>query len=136
MEVAAVLRWDGVGDAEFLGDGGTGVGEKRIVEAVLLEGEVVLTGGLGRDGYEERSASAQVGVEIAPGFEFGDAVRIPATTEEVDDERAKREEVGRTDRFVGESVFESESRSSRPGFQCAVLDAGVEENFGRLFGDG
>ena len=36
---------------------------------------------------------------------------------------------------MSESVFESESRSLRPGFQCAVLDAGVEEIFGRLFGD-
>ena len=31
LEVAAVLGWDGVGDAEFFGDGGAGVGEEWAV---------------------------------------------------------------------------------------------------------
>ena len=30
LEVAAVLGRDGVGDAEFFGNGGTGVGEQRV----------------------------------------------------------------------------------------------------------
>ena len=37
---------------------------------------------------------------------------------------------------MGESVFKSERRSLRPGSHYAVLDTGVEEIFGRLFGDG
>ena len=52
LEVAAVIRRDGVGDAEFFCDGGTGVGEQREAEAVLLESEVVLACGLGGDGDE------------------------------------------------------------------------------------
>ena len=61
LEVAAVFGRDGVGGAEFFGDGGAGVGEKREGEAVLLEGEVVLTGGLGGDGDEEGAAAADSG---------------------------------------------------------------------------
>ena len=37
---------------------------------------------------------------------------------------------------MSEGVFESESRSLCPDSQCAVLDACVEQSFGRLFGDG
>ena len=43
---------DSVGNAEFFCDGGTGVGEEGVGQAVLLEGEVVLAGGLGGDGDE------------------------------------------------------------------------------------
>ncbi len=103
---------------------------------MLLEGEVVLAGGLGGDGDEEGVASAEFGLEFAPGFEFGDAVGVPAAAEEVDDERAEGQEVGGVDGFVGEGVFESEGWSFGSGFQDAVFDAGVEEVFGRLFGDG
>ena len=60
LEIAAMAGRDGVGDAEFFGDGGTGVREQRVVEAVLLEGEVVLAGGLGGDGDEEGAAVAEV----------------------------------------------------------------------------
>src|SRR5882757_10272640 len=108
LEVAAVLGRDGVGDAEFFGDGGAGVGEERVAKAVLLEGEVVLAGGLGGDGYEEGVASSEFGLEVAPGFEFGDAVGVPAAAEEVDDEGGEGEEVGGAYGLVGEGVFESE----------------------------
>jgi hypothetical protein len=40
------------------------------------------------------------------------------------------------DGFVGEGVFEGEGWSFSSGFQDAVFDAGVEEVFGSLFGDG
>jgi hypothetical protein len=36
---------------------------------------------------------------------------------------------------MGEGVFKREGRSLRPGFQDTVFDTGVEEVFGRLFGD-
>ncbi len=113
LEVAAVLRGNGVGDAEFFGDGGAGVGEQRVRQAVLLEGEVVLASGLGGDGDEDGASLAELRVEVAPGFEFGDAVGVPAAAEEVDDERAEGEEVGGVDGLVRESVFESEGRRLR-----------------------
>jgi len=93
LVVAAVFGGDGVGQAELLGYGATGVGEQGEVERVLLEGEVVLAGGLGGDGDEECAALAELGVEFAPGFEFGDAVGAPAAAEEVDDQWAEGEEV-------------------------------------------
>ena len=136
LEVAAVIRRDGVGDAEFFCDGGTGVGEQREAEAVLLEGEVVLARGLGGDGDEECAALAELGVEVAPGFEFGDAVGVPAAAEEVDDEGAEGEEIGGVDGLFGEGVFEGEGGGLRSSLQDAVFDAGVEEVFGGLFGDG
>ena len=115
LEVTAVIRGDGVGDAELLGDGGTGVGEEREGQGVLLEGEAVLAGGLGRDGDEESAASAEVGLELAPGLELGDAVGVPAAAEEVDDDGAEGEEIGGADGFAGEGVLEGEGRSVCPG---------------------
>ena len=103
---------------------------------MLLEGEVVLAGGLGGDGNEEGAAFAELGVEVAPGFEFGDAVGVPAAAEEVDDERAEGEEVGGVDGFVGAGVFEGEGWGLGSGFQDAVFDAGVEEVGSGFFGDG
>src|SRR5258708_4378377 len=85
---------DGVGQAEPFGDGSAMVGEEREGQVVLLDGEVVLAGGLGGDGDEQGSALAELGVEVAPGFELGDAVGAPAAAKEVDDERAEGEEVG------------------------------------------
>jgi hypothetical protein len=136
LEVAAVFRWDGVSDAEFFCYGGAGVGEQGIGEAVLLEGEVVLAGGLGRDGDEERAAAAEVRAEVTPGFEFGDAVGVPAAAEEADYERAEGYEVDGADGFVGARVFEGEGRGLGSGFEDAVFDASVEEVFGCFFGDG
>ena len=60
LEVAAMLRRDGVGDAEFFCDGRAGIGEQRVAESVLLEGEVVLASGLGGDGDEEGAAFADL----------------------------------------------------------------------------
>src|ERR1700677_2912740 len=37
---------------------------------------------------------------------------------------------------MGEGVFQNEGRSLRSDLQDAVLDAGIEEVFGRLLGDG
>ena len=103
---------------------------------MLLEGEAVLAGGLGRDADEESGSFSELSVEVAPGFEFGDAVGIPAATEEVDDDGAEGEEVGGVDELVGEGVLKGEGRSLRSDLQDAVLDAGIEEVFGRSFRDG
>ena len=89
--VAAEVLRNGVGYAKLLCERGSGVGEQRIGQAVLLESESVLASGLGGDGDEDGAALAEVCVEIAPGFEFGDAVGIPTATEEVDDEWAEGE---------------------------------------------
>jgi hypothetical protein len=136
LEVAAVCLGDGVGDAELFCDDGTGVREERVAQAVLLVGKAVLASGLGGDADEDGTFLAEVGVEVAPGFELGDAVRVPATAEEVDDKGTEGEEIGRVDGLVGKGVFESEGRGLRPDVQDAVFDAGVEEVCGRSFGDG
>ena len=44
---------------------------------------------------------AESAVEVAPGFEFGDAVGAPAAAKEFDDERAKGEEIAGADEFAG-----------------------------------
>ena len=88
---------DGVGDAEGVGEDGAGVGEEGEAEVVVLDGEVVLAGELGRDGDEERAAFADGGEGLLPGFELGHAVGAPAAAEEEDDERADGEEVGGVD---------------------------------------
>jgi hypothetical protein len=126
---------DGVSDAELFSDGGTGVGEEGKGKAVLLEGKAVLTCGLGRDGYKKSTEFAEFGVQIAPGFQLGDAVGIPTTAEEVEDERAEGEKVGGADGLAGAGVFEGEGRGLRSDLQDAVFDAGIEEFFGRFFGD-
>jgi hypothetical protein len=135
LEVATVLRGNGVGDTESFCDDGAGVGEQRVVKTVLLEGEVILARGLGGDGDEEDTALAELRVEVAPGFQFGDTVRAPAAAEEVDDEWAEGEEVSGTDGLVRESVFKGEGRSLCSDLQDTVLDAGVEEICGCFFGD-
>ena len=73
-------------------------------------------------------------MEVAPCFELGDAVGIPAAAEKVDDEGAEGEKIGGVDELFGEGVFEGERGGLRPGLQDAVFDAGVEEVFGCLFG--
>lgn len=103
---------------------------------MLLEGEAVLTSGLRGDGDEQGTAFAEFGLEVAPGFEFGDAVRVPTSAEEVDDQRADGEEIDGVDGFTGESVLQGEGRSLCSDLQDTVFDAGVEEVFGRFFGDG
>ena len=56
-------------------------------------------------------------MEIAPGFEFGDAVGVPTAAEEVDDEGAEGEEVGGVDGLVGADVFEGEGGGLGSDFQ-------------------
>ena len=56
---------------------------------MLVEGEAVLASSLRRDSDEDGAAFAEIGVKVAPGFEFRDAVWIPAPTKEVDDKRAE-----------------------------------------------
>jgi hypothetical protein len=94
LVVAAEGLGDGVGYPEFVCDRGAGVGEERVMQAMLLEGEVVLASRLRGDRDEDGAASAEVGVKVAPGFEFGDAVGIPAATKEVDNQRAEGEQIG------------------------------------------
>ena len=112
--------------AELFGYDGTGIGKEWEGKGMLLEGEVVLAGGLGGDGDEECVALSELRVEVAPGFQFGDAVGVPAAAEEVDDERAEGEEVGGVDGLVREGVFESEGRCLRADLEDTVFDAGVE----------
>ena len=52
-------------------------------ELVLLGGEVVLAAGLGGNGYEEGAALPERGVKVAPDFEFGDAVGVPAAAKKI-----------------------------------------------------
>ena len=110
LVVAAVSFGDGVGNAKLFCGDGVRIGEERVAQAVLLVGEVVLAGGLGGDADEEGSFFAELGVEVAPGFEFGDAVGVPAASEEVDDQWAEGEEVGGAYGLVGEGIFEGEGR--------------------------
>jgi hypothetical protein len=103
---------------------------------VLLEGEVVLASGLGRDGDEEGPTFAEICVEVAPGFEFGDAIGVPTAAEEVDDEGSQSEEVCGVDGLLRDGVFKGEGRSLCSNLHDPVLDAGVEEVCGRFLGDG
>ena len=90
----------GVGEPEPGGDRAGRVGEDGKAQGVLLGGEVVLAAGLGRDGDEEGSAPTNRGVEVAPEFELGDAVGIPAAAEKLDDDGTESEQVGRGDEAV------------------------------------
>ncbi len=136
LVVFAVFGGDGVGDAELLGDGGGGVGQDGERQGVLLEGEVVVALRLRRDGDEECAEVAEAGMEIAPGFELGDAVGAPAAAEELDDERAEGEEVCGVDGLAGERVLQGEVWGGGAGLQDAVFDAGGEELFDVALGDG
>ena len=131
LKVAALLGRDGVGEAEARGDLTAGIGEERKPQAVLVEREDVLAQGLRGDGDEERIATADFGVQVAPGFEFGDAVGVPAAAEEVDDERAEGEEIAGVNGLACACILEGKRRSRGAGLEEAVLDAGSEE-----FGDG
>ena len=139
-EVAAGGFGDGVGDAEAGGEIGVAVGEdgegKRCGAAELVGGEAVLARRLRGDGGEEGTATTEFRVEVAPGFELGDAVRAPAAAEEGKDERAEGEEVGGVDEASGAGVGEGEGGRLGGDGEDAVLDAGVEEVGGGLLGEG
>jgi len=137
---------DGVGDVEGVGEDRACVGEEREGEVVMLDGEVVLAGELGRDGDEQRSLFADGGEGGLPGFELGHAVRAPAASEEEDDERADAEEVRGVDEacvgggFAGErggrGVGKIEGGGGGADGEDAVFDAGEEEGLHGFVGDG
>ena len=89
--------WDDIANTEGGGDSGAGVGEDGEGEGVLLDGEVVLARRLRRDAYDEGTTGADFGEDRLPGLQLGHAVGAPAATEEGDDERADREQVGGAD---------------------------------------
>ena len=98
LVVGAVVLGDGVDEAELFGELVAGVGEDGEGQAVLAGHEVALALGLRADGDHEGFALAEGAVEVAPGFEFGDAVGAPAAAEELDDEWAEGEQVGASGR--------------------------------------
>ena len=73
-----------------------------------------------------RFALAERAVEIAPGFELGDAVGAPAAAEEFDDQRPEGEQIGRADQAAG-GVFERELGGDGADGEDAVFNAGGEE---------
>lgn len=127
---------DGVGDAEGVGEMGAGVGEDGKREVVVLHGEVVLAGKLGGDGDEQSSSLADGREGGLPGFELGHAVGTPAAAEEVNDERADRENVGGFDELATDGVREFEGRGGRADGEDVVFDAGGEEVANGAVGDG
>ncbi len=102
---------------------------------MLLDEEIILPRQLRRDSHEQRAALADCGVERLPGFEFCDAVRAPAASEKIDDERAEGEEVVRADELAaggrGEhgsrGCGQSEAGRSGPDGENARFDAVGEE---------
>ena len=92
--VVLLMEWrDGVGESELLADLATFVEEEWEWDGVLVPGEVTLADGLRRDGNDQASALAHNRIEIAPGFELGDAVRAPASAKKIQDDRADGEQV-------------------------------------------
>ena len=71
-------------------------------------------------------ALAELAVEIAPGFQLGDAVGAPAAAKELDDQRAEGEQVGAAHQAAG-GVVEGELGRECADGQDAVFDAGGEE---------
>ena len=133
--VAAEIVGDCPGDAVALGDGAAGVDEEREGDGVLGGGEVALALVLGRDADDEGAAFAECGVEVAPGFELGDAVGAPAAAEEIDDEGAEGEEVGGAHDVTGE-VGQGEAGCGGADGEQAIFDAGAEELFDGALTDG
>jgi hypothetical protein len=132
--VAAEIVGEGPDEAELLGEGAAGVGEEREGDAVLGGGEVALALVLRGDADDEGAAFAEGGVEVAPGFELGDAVGAPASAEEIDDEGAEGEEVGGADDFAGE-IGQGEGGGSGTGGEDAVLYTRAEELFDGALAD-
>jgi len=135
-EVGAGFWGNGIGEAELRGEVGMAVREQRKSEVVLLGGEAVLAFGLRGDGHDKGAGAAEIGKEIAPGFELGNAVRTPAAAKEIEDERAKREQVSGGDELAGGGVGKVEERGRVADLENAIFDAGGEELCGGVFGDG
>ena len=119
---------DGVDESEFFSDGIAGVGEHRERQAVLVGHEVALALDLRTDGDHERAVLAEVAVEIAPGFELGDAVGAPAAAKEFDDQRTEGEQVARSGRVCRWRPSERTRGLGADG-KDSFLDAGGEEFF-------
>lgn len=132
--VQAQRLGDGVGDAELSGESGAGVGEDGEAEAVALDGEVVLADELRRDGDQQRAALAELGIEGLPGFELRHAVGAPAAAEELDDQRAEREQVGGANGFAT-GVLEFERGGGGADGEDRALDAGGEQVVDGVVGD-
>ena len=102
---------------------------------MLIEGEVVLTCVLRGDGYEEGSASAELRVKVTPGFEFGDAIGIPAPAEEFDDQRAEGEQIDGVDGLAGEGVLKCEGGGMAPDLRTRSSMPVAKSSAIAVFGD-
>ena len=118
----------------MVGDGAARVGEEREGDGVLAGGEVALALGLRGDADDEGAAFAEGGIEVAPGFELGDAVGAPAAAEEIDDERAEGEQVGGADELPEKSGRANAGARGADG-EDAVLDAGAKQFFDGALAD-
>jgi len=79
---------------------------------VLAGHEVALALILRADGDHQAFALAEGAVEVAPGFELGDAVRTPAATKELDDQRANGKQISRANQPAAR-VFQGKLGSQR-----------------------
>jgi len=133
--VVAVVLGDGVGEAELFGQGAAGVGEHGEWQAVLAGHEVVLPLGLRAYRNHQAFTLAELAIEVAPGFKFGDAVRAPAAAKELDDQGAEGEHVRAADEATG-SVVEGELGGDGANGEDAVFNAGGEELLDGALADG
>src|SRR6185437_5471030 len=134
--VAALAFTDGVGDAVLRGNFSTRVGEHWKWERMLLDGEVVVTAVLRRDGDEERPHPADFAMQIAPRFQLRDAIRAPASAEELDYQRAEREQIGGTDSLSGQRIGQRELGRGRANVQDPRLNTASEQFRTGALGDG
>jgi len=133
--VALEVGRDGPDEAELFGDGAARVGEERERDGVLAGGEVGLALGLRRDANDQGAALAEGGIEVAPGFELGDAVGAPAAAEEIDDEGPEGEQVSGADGAAGE-VGQGEFGGRGADGEDAFFAAGAEQLLDGAFADG
>lgn len=98
--IVAVVFGDAVDEPEFFCDGILRIGEDGEGQAVLADHEIALAFGLRCNRHEESAVLAEFAVEVAPGFEFGDAVGAPAAAEELEDQRAEGEEIAGADELA------------------------------------
>ena len=87
------------------------------------------------DADDEGAAFAEGGIEVAPGFEFGDAVGAPAAAEEIDDEGTEGEQVSGADGAAGE-VGQRECGCGGANGEDAIFTSGAEELIDGALADG
>jgi hypothetical protein len=133
--IAAEVIGGGPDEAVAFGDGAARVGEEREGDGVLAGGEVALALGLRGDADDQGAAFAEGGIEVAPGFELGDAVGAPAAAEEIDDEGTEGEQVGGADDAAGE-IGQRERGCAGADGEDAVFTSGAEELFDGALADG